>query len=56
MTAQHFVMWPVAAGHMPSMDEAKARLDHLRAHGSSEFAFGWDFLPHIKLWMSQKCG
>jgi len=31
----------VLAGHIPSLDEAKARLDHLAAHGDSDFAFGW---------------
>ena len=44
------------AGHIPDLDEAMARLEHLRAHGDSDFAFGWSHLPHIKLWMSQKCG
>ena len=52
----HFVMWPVAKGYIPDLDEAMARLDHLRKHGESDFAFGWSHLPHIKLWMSRKCG
>ena len=52
----HFVMWPVEEGRPPSLDEAMARLDHLAAHGDSDFAFGWNHLPHIKLWMSRKCG
>ena len=39
------VMWWVPAGHRPTLDEAVARLDHLRAHGASDFAFGWDNLP-----------
>ena len=38
----HFVMWWVPAGHRPSLAEALERLDHLRAHGNSERAFGWD--------------
>ena len=25
----HFVMWPIPAGHIPDLDEAKARLEHL---------------------------
>ena len=49
-------MWPVRAGHIPDLGEAKARLEHLTMNGDSEVAFGWSHLPHIKLWMSQKCG
>ena len=49
-------MWPVEEGRLPSLDEAMARLDHLAAHGDSDLAFGWSHLPHIKLWMSRKCG
>ena len=52
----HFVMWSVEEGHIPSLDEAMSKLDHLRRHGDSDFAFGWSWLPHIKLWMSRKCG
>lgn len=33
------VLWWVPAGHRPVADEAIARLDHLRAHGPSPFAF-----------------
>jgi hypothetical protein len=40
----HFVMWWVPAGHRPTLDEALARLDHLRAHGDSDHAFGWAWL------------
>ncbi len=56
LSEPHFVMWPVAADHIPDLDEAKARLDHLRAHGDSDHAFGWAHLPHVRLWVSQKCG
>ena len=34
-------MWWIEAGHIPTLDEAKERLDHYVAHGPSEFAFGW---------------
>ena len=54
--AVHFVMWPVDEGHIPDLDEAMSRLDHLRTQGDSNFAFGWSWLSHIKLWMNQKCG
>jgi hypothetical protein len=32
-------MWWVPAGHVPSVAEARERLDHLRAHGPSAYAF-----------------
>jgi Domain of unknown function (DUF3291) len=56
LATPHFVMWPVPAGHIPDLVEAKARLKHVTKHGDSDFAFGWGPLPHVKLWMSQKCG
>jgi hypothetical protein len=49
-------MWPIPAGHIPGLEEATARLDHLMRNGESDVAFGWSHLAHIKLWMSQKCG
>ena len=54
-TASHFVMWWVPAGHIPTPEEALARLDHLTQHGASEHAFGWESLPNVKLWMNQRC-
>ena len=33
------VLWWVPAGHTPTVDEAKTRLDHLRAHGPTPQAF-----------------
>ena len=35
------VLWWVAAGHRPSVDEAIQRLDHLREHGPSPHAFNF---------------
>jgi hypothetical protein len=35
------VMWWVPAGHEPTVQEAKERLEHLRTHGSSKFAFSF---------------
>ena len=37
----YFVMWRVPAGHRPSVEEAVARLDHLKEHGTSDYAFDW---------------
>lgn len=32
-------MWWVPAGHIPGVDEAKTRLEHLGQHGPTQFAF-----------------
>jgi Domain of unknown function (DUF3291) len=50
-----FVMWYVAAGHIPSLQEAKERLDQYRLHGGSKFAFGWADVPAAKLWQEKRC-
>jgi hypothetical protein len=35
------VLWWVPRGHTPALDEAIARLEHLRRHGPCEQAFGF---------------
>lgn len=40
----HFVMWWVPDGDKPTLTAALGKLDHLRAHGDSADAFGWDYL------------
>ena len=55
MEKQHFVMWWVDEGHRPTLEEAKARLEHLDGRGDSDFAFGWSHLPHVKLWQQARC-
>jgi hypothetical protein len=55
MKTPHFVMWWIAAGHLPTPVEALARLDHLTRHGPSEQAFGWESLPSVTLWRQQRC-
>ena len=30
-------------------------LDHLRAHGDSDHAFGWAHLPQARLWRTRAC-
>jgi hypothetical protein len=41
MAERHLVLWNVDDGHFPSLEEAQARMQHLRAHGDSDYAFGW---------------
>jgi hypothetical protein len=38
-TQAHYVLWWVPAGHIPSLDEARERLDHYRLHGATPHAF-----------------
>jgi len=41
------VIWWIKAGHIPDLEEAKARLSDLQEHGVTEFAFSFrkSFLP-----------
>src|SRR6185437_5985876 len=36
MDSHHFCMWFVEEGHIPTLDEAKARLEHLQTRGNSD--------------------
>ncbi|MBT8471552.1 MAG: DUF3291 domain-containing protein [Marinicaulis sp.] len=49
MEAPHAVLWWVAAGHYPSLDEAKAKLEHLANLGPrpGAFTFAKPFDPPI---------
>jgi len=38
-------LWWIEAGTIPSIDEAKLRLEHLQKNGPSAFAFGLDYNP-----------
>ena len=51
----YFVLWHVPAGRRPSVAEAIGRLEHLKAHGPSEHAFGWQAVASAKLWRSARC-
>ena len=53
--AQHFVMWWVEAGHEPTLEEALERLEHRKAHGDSDHAFGWDHLQEAKMHKVHSC-
>ena len=55
MDKMHFMMWPVAVGHEPDLEEAWQRLDHLDANGPSDHAFGWEHVADANLWRSARC-
>jgi hypothetical protein len=55
MAERHMVMWWVPARHLPSVQEAIERLEHLRAHGPSEHAFSWEDVASAELWKSALC-
>lgn len=48
------VLWWVAENERPPLEEGVWRLDHLKAHGPSEDAFGWAQLADAKLWTTQR--
>ena len=37
----YYALWWIPAGHIPSIEEGKERLDHLRAHGETADAFSF---------------
>ena len=55
MGAMHLVTWWVPAGHRRSPDEVLDRLDHLRAHGDGDRAFGWAHLSEASRWRERGC-
>jgi len=55
MSEQHFAMWWIDPDHTPTVEEGRERLDSLRRHGSSEYAFGWEGLPSATLWRQARC-
>src|SRR5262249_5313196 len=38
-SAPTYVLWWVPAGHIPTLEEARDRLEHYRAHGATPHAF-----------------
>src|SRR5262249_33652252 len=41
MDQPYLALWWVAAGHRPTVEEAKARLDYLQQHSESAYAFNF---------------
>jgi hypothetical protein len=48
------VLWWVPVGHRPSVDEAVARLAHLKQHGPTDRAFDWQ-RASAQLWKTARC-
>jgi len=55
MEPPYLVLWWVPVGHQPSVQEAIARLDHLKQHGPSDRAFGWQSISGAQLWKTGRC-
>jgi hypothetical protein len=47
-------LWWVPVGHRPSVEEAVARIDHLKRHGPSDHAFDWQ-TASAQLWKTARC-
>jgi hypothetical protein len=42
----YYALWWIPAGELPSIEEARQRLDHLRQHGDTSYAFSFnDIFP-----------
>jgi hypothetical protein len=50
----YFVMWWVPVGRRPTVEEALARLEHLRQEGPSDYAFDWASAS-AQLWKTARC-
>jgi len=48
-----FVLWWVPASHRPSVEEALARIEHLKQHGPSDYAFDWQTVS-AQLWKTAR--
>ncbi|MBM1219407.1 DUF3291 domain-containing protein [Ponticoccus sp. SC2-23] len=55
MGRMHFVMWPIAKGHRPTLDEGLGRLDALQIDGDGPGAFGWEWARAQGLVQPRRC-
>ncbi|MGC6454745.1 MAG: DUF3291 domain-containing protein, partial [Candidatus Puniceispirillaceae bacterium] len=51
-TEAFLAIWWIPEGTRPDFADALERLRHLRAHGPSDRAFGWQNLAGIRVWQS----
>jgi hypothetical protein len=50
------VLWHVPSGDKPTMVDGVERLEHLKTHGASDYAFGWQDMPDAHHWKTARCG
>lgn len=55
LSRPHMVIWPVAAGHIPTLEEALERLADLERDGPTERAYGWETLAGAQEIQRQRC-
>ncbi|MFN0194012.1 MAG: DUF3291 domain-containing protein [Aestuariivirga sp.] len=55
MEKPHMVFWWVPEGHLPSLDEAYARLQDYERNGPSDRAFGWAEVMDAGRLKAQRC-
>lgn len=55
VVSPRLVMWWVPAGTLPTVADAVARWEMLRAQGPSEAAFGWEGADRAELWKTARC-
>ncbi len=48
------VMWWVPEGERPTLVDGVERLEHLKANGPSDYAFGWEQLADAQVWKTQR--
>lgn len=51
----HLALWWIPIGDRPTAEEGMARLGRLRREGPSEAVFGWEGLPNVRRWMTERC-
>ncbi|TAE31868.1 MAG: DUF3291 domain-containing protein [Candidatus Kapaibacterium sp.] len=48
-TVPMYVLWQIAAGHIPSTEEAKERLEYLQKNGDSAYAFQFKYAARLMI-------
>ncbi|MDH4379742.1 MAG: DUF3291 domain-containing protein [Vampirovibrionales bacterium] len=55
MNTPHMALWWIPTGHIPSIAEAKERMEHLKIHGPTPFAFTFkDKIPPDNYYRSEE--
>lgn len=52
MTTPFMALWWIPAGHIPTTDEAKAKLEHLETHGVTPHAFTFKQRCGVEEWLA----